>query len=95
MDNYRFVTSLAEVWIETTGNEIVTLVNGVTSLAEVWIETEYPYNVAVEYLSLPLRKCGLKPRLEDTTATDYPVTSLAEVWIETDNLVQYLSLIHI
>ncbi len=33
------VTSLAEVWIETSASRYGTDVNAVTSLAEVWIET--------------------------------------------------------
>ena len=34
--------------------------NGVTSLAEVWIEIQNQQDFSVYWLSLPLRKCGLK-----------------------------------
>ena len=54
------VTSLAEVWIETTAfcsfNNHIT----VTSLAEVWIETDEELLLLLKMKSLPLRKCGLK-----------------------------------
>ena len=77
------VTSLAEVWIETKQASSRACKATVTSLAEVWIETKNYCILERIYLSLPLRKCGLK---HDSFAlgVNVPcVTSLAEVWIET------------
>ena len=55
------VTSLAEVWIETRNMAYATATPSVTSLAEVWIETNILCIFVNFILSLPLRKCGLKP----------------------------------
>ena len=54
----------------------------VTSLAEVWIEIRICSIGRITFLSLPLRKCGLKLHDVDVTDGDANVTSLAEVWIE-------------
>ena len=57
---WREVTSLAEVWIETLDEVFGYQEAWVTSLAEVWIETPDGRLQRPELLSLPLRKCGLK-----------------------------------
>ena len=57
------VTSLAEVWIETRETWKGVKHGLVTSLAEVWIETALPQPQKGQDVSLPLRKCGLKPGL--------------------------------
>ena len=54
------VTSLAEVWIEICPSPSGSLSLSVTSLAEVWIEIQNQQDFSVYWLSLPLRKCGLK-----------------------------------
>ena len=54
------VTSLAEVWIEMEHLLISMIAVTVTSLAEVWIEIQNQQDFSVYWLSLPLRKCGLK-----------------------------------
>ena len=54
------VTSLAEVWIETSVPLPTESGSAVTSLAEVWIETANTDSGSITMLSLPLRKCGLK-----------------------------------
>ena len=54
------VTSLAEVWIETTKKGGLQAEWLVTSLAEVWIETSFRVVSVLDAVSLPLRKCGLK-----------------------------------
>ena len=68
------VTSLAEVWIETSSCNIDIINNAVTSLAEVWIETENHCTTALIVLSLPLRKCGLK--LNGYSVAPVPIVSL-------------------
>ena len=55
----------------------------VTSLAEVWIETTCGDRGRKYAESLPLRKCGLKPKISAMSCNAFVVTSLAEVWIET------------
>ena len=55
-----FVTSLAEVWIETDTRSQPRQTHRVTSLAEVWIETPFRARRFRASASLPLRKCGLK-----------------------------------
>ena len=57
---YNGVTSLAEVWIEMEHLLISMIAVTVTSLAEVWIEIQNQQDFSVYWLSLPLRKCGLK-----------------------------------
>ena len=54
------VTSLAEVWIEICSLSTVANVSYVTSLAEVWIEIVIIFCDVTNFVSLPLRKCGLK-----------------------------------
>ena len=48
-----------------------------------WIETVNDLVKLLSVSSLPLRKCGLKPRWKLTGWNPRWVTSLAEVWIET------------
>ena len=60
VDRDILVTSLAEVWIETSDADNADSFNDVTSLAEVWIETKITYLRWKSHASLPLRKCGLK-----------------------------------
>ena len=50
---WSLVTSLAEVWIEIEDEAL-------EELAEVWIEIQNQQDFSVYWLSLPLRKCGLK-----------------------------------
>ena len=57
------VTSLAEVWIEIYVNEQVDGETAVTSLAEVWIEIVGQTCRCSITASLPLRKCGLKYKI--------------------------------
>ena len=58
--SYGLVTSLAEVWIEIKVAQEEVSSTIVTSLAEVWIEIKAGIGQALDYVSLPLRKCGLK-----------------------------------
>ena len=71
------------MWIETCTNYAIRIIISVTSLAEVWIETICYLLAYMLLLSLPLRKCGLKPGTGYYECSSCWVTSLAEVWIET------------
>ena len=60
---WSLVTSLAEVWIEIEDEALEELERIVTSLAEVWIEIPDYAEEQGNSSSLPLRKCGLKYKI--------------------------------
>ena len=56
------VTSLAEVWIETSASRYGTDVNASLPLRKCGLKLVEADEAGVPVPSLPLRKCGLKPR---------------------------------
>ena len=54
------VTPLAGVWIEIMLQWMANWRVSVTPLAGVWIEISPVFAIETQYMSLPLRECGLK-----------------------------------
>ena len=81
---YRWVTSLAEVWIEMLIQLLFSRFFCVTSLAEVWIEIGMDNRTHEGVTVTSLAEVWIEMSLTVSGSQCRPVTSLAEVWIEID-----------